>query len=100
MTGGPTSPLRPLATWSATSLAVISAVSPKLALRWVYPDALMMLVIVLAPVVFVLSTLVAYYSSGRKKRVLLLFLLTPLCFYRLSEFLLLGLLWYLRGGMV
>ena len=100
MTPGSRSPLRPLAAWSATFLAVISAVSPKLALRWVYPDALMMLVIVLSPVVFVLSTLAAYYFAGRKKRILLLLLLAPLCFYRLSEFLFVGLLWYLRGGMV
>jgi hypothetical protein len=60
----------------------------------------MMLVIVLAPIVFVASVLGAYYSSGRRKLMLLLWLLAPLCFYRLLEFVLIGLLWQLRGGMV
>jgi hypothetical protein len=60
----------------------------------------MMLVTVLAPVVFVLSVLTAYYSSGRRKRMLFLWLLAPLCFYRLLEFLVIGFLWHLHGGMV
>jgi hypothetical protein len=81
-------------------VAIISAFSPKLALRWLYPDPLMMLVTVVAPIVFVVSVLTAYYSSGRRKRMLLLWLLAPLPFYRLLEFLLIGLLWHLRGGMV
>jgi hypothetical protein len=87
------------AAWCFGSVTVVSAVMPEAALQWVFPDSVMMVAIVAAPVLFIGSAIGAYYLSGKRKITLLLWVLAPLSFFRLFEFLYAGLLWTLRGGM-
>ena len=91
---------RPGPAWCFVSLAVAGALLPEAALRWLYPDPVMMIATVAGPGVYLLSTVCAYYVSGKRKVALLLWLLAPLAFFRPLEFLYAWLLWTLRGGMV
>jgi hypothetical protein len=85
----------------SVALSIAAGISPEVTHRWFYRvPTLMEATLVLGPLLFVPFTIAAYYYSGRNKLTLLLWLLAPLCFRRLLEFLLAGLLWTLRGGMV
>ena len=89
----------PLMLWCCIGVAVGAAFLPEAGLRWLYPDAVMMLAVIVAPAAFAVSAVCAYYLSGKRKITLLLWVLAPLSFFRLFEFLYAGLLWTLRGGM-
>ena len=83
------------------TLAILAGLAPELTYRWYYdhPDVTRGIQ-VLGPMLFVPFTIATYYYSGRRKWTLWLWLLAPVCFLRIVLFIVTGILWSLRGGMV
>lgn len=92
---------RPVLLSCSVVLAIATGIMPEVAHRWLfYVPGFMEATLIVGPLFFVPLVVGAYHFSGKKRVTLWLWLLGPLCFRRLIEFLWTGLLWTLRGGMV
>jgi len=87
--------------WGSVVGAIISALLPEVAGHWLHwPPNAVFVVWVGAPVVFVASAICAYYFSGKRKISLLIWLLAPFAFLNILRFVLVALLWTVKGGGV
>jgi hypothetical protein len=90
-----------LGLWGSIVIAVISALLPEIESRWLnWPPDVAFVAWIGAPIVFSAAAGVAYYFSGKRRITLLLWLLAPFSFFNILQFLLVAVLWTLRGGGV